>query len=33
MIRIFSVHGCAVCCDLDPRILHALEAELLRKAK
>jgi hypothetical protein len=33
MIRIFNVRSGAVCRDLDPGVLHALEAELLHKAK
>jgi hypothetical protein len=33
MIRIFNVRGGVVCRDLDPGVLHILEAKLLRGAK
>jgi hypothetical protein len=33
MIRIFNVRSGAVCRDLDPGVLHTLEAELLHRAK
>jgi hypothetical protein len=33
MIWIFNVRSGAVCRDLDPGVLHTLEAELLHKAK
>jgi hypothetical protein len=33
MIRIYTISGCAVCCDPNPGVLHGLEAEFLYKSK